>query len=263
MYKLKKSLGQNLLIDKNVIKKILSAVNLENQVVFEIGPGNGNLTLPIIEKKIKKIILIEKDEKFCKILKQKFLNYQNIEIYNQDILKFNLDSISSNNVIVFGNLPYNISTQILVNFLKVKKWPPFYKKVIFMFQKEVADRIIAKCNTKAYGRITVLANFRFEIIKSFNVSKNCFFPKPSVDSKILVFKPKNNSSYKILNIKNLEKITNIFFSNRRKMINKPFSKIFRDHITVAKKLKIDLSIRPSELSCRDYYKLTEYYEKVV
>ena len=263
MFKLKKSLGQNLLIDKNVIKKILSAANLENQIVFEIGPGNGNLTLPIIEKKIKKIILIEKDEKFCKILKQKFLNYQNIEIYNQDILKFNLDSISSNNVIVFGNLPYNISTQILVNFLKVKKWPPFYKKVIFMFQKEVADRIIAKCNTKAYGRITVLANFRFEIIKSFNVSKNCFFPKPSVDSKILVFKPKNNSSYKILNIKNLEKITNIFFSNRRKMINKPFSKIFRDHITVAKKLKIDLSIRPSELSCRDYYKLTEYYEKVV
>ncbi len=262
MFKLKKSLGQNLLIDKNVIKKILSAVNLENQIVFEIGPGNGNLTLPIIEKKIKKIILIEKDEKFCKILKQKFVNYQNIEVYNQDILKFNLDSISSNNVIVFGNLPYNISTQILVNFLKVKKWPPFYKKVIFMFQKEVADRIIAKCNTKAYGRITVLANFRFEIIKSFNVSKNCFFPKPSVDSKILVFKPKNNSSYKILNIKNLEKITNIFFSNRRKMINKPFSKIFRDHITVAKKLKIDLSIRPSELSCRDYYKLAEYYEKV-
>ena len=94
MFKLKKSLGQNLLIDKNVIKKILSAVNLENQIVFEIGPGNGNLTLPIIEKKIKKIILIEKDEKFCKILKQKFLNYQNIEIYNQDILSKLKDKLS-------------------------------------------------------------------------------------------------------------------------------------------------------------------------
>ena len=260
MYKLKKSLGQNLLIDKNVIKKILSAVNLENQIVFEIGPGHGNLTLPIIEKKIKKIILIEKDEKFCKILKQKFLNYQNIEIYNQDILKFNLDSISSNNVIVFGNLPYNISPQILVNFLKVKKWPPFYKKVIFMFQKEVADRIIAKCNTKAYGRITVLTNFRFEIIKSFNVSKNCFFPKPSVDSKILVFKPKNNSSYKILNIKNLEKITNIFFSNKRKMINKPFSKIFKNPEIVSQKLNIDLSLRPNQINENEFYKIVNFFE---
>ncbi len=262
MIRLKKSLGQNFLIDKNIIKKIISLDNLKNQNILEIGPGSGSLTEPIVDKEIRKITLIEKDEKLYEILKIKFLNKKNIEIINQDILKYNLNNILLKNVIVFGNLPYNISTQILANFLKVKVWPPFFKKIIFMFQKEVADRILAKPNTKQYGRITILTNYRFDIVENFKISRNCFFPRPAVDSKILVFKPKNKINYKINNIKNLEKITNVFFSNRRKMINKPFAKIFKNPKSLAKKLKIDLSSRPSELSCGDYYKLTEYFERI-
>jgi 16S rRNA (adenine1518-N6/adenine1519-N6)-dimethyltransferase len=131
-----------------------------------------------------------------------------------------------------------------------------------MFQKEVADRILAKPNTKEYGRIAILTNFRLDIVKSFKISRNCFFPKPSVDSKIIVFKPKLKIDYKIADIKNLEKITNIFFSNKRKMINKPFSKIFKEYKSIAENLKINLHSRPSELSNNDYYKLTEYYEKI-
>ena len=260
--KLKKSLGQNLLIDKNIIEKITSLEKLNNQTVLEIGPGSGNLTNKIFEENPKKIFLIEKDQRFYKIINEKFKFKENFEIVDDDILKFNLDNFAFKNVIVFGNLPYNISTQILAKFISVKKWPPFYKKIIFMFQKEVAERVIAKSNTTNFSRISILTNYRLDIIENFNVSKNCFFPRPNVESKIIVFAPKLNYNYKIKSIKNLEKITNMFFSNRRKMVNKVFAKIFKDHKYVAKKLNIKLESRPQELSFNDYFKITEFFEKL-
>ena len=261
MLKLKKSLGQNFLSDNNIIKKITSLDSLKNQTILEIGPGSGNLTEFIIKKQPKKIILIEKDQRFCKLLKEKFGNQKGLEIHNQDILEYTFNEMLLRDSIVFGNLPYNISTQILAKFISLKTWPPFFKKIIFMFQKEVADRILATYNTKEYGRISVLANFRLEMVENFKISRNCFFPKPAVDSKIIVFKPKMKFNYKIRNIKNLEKITNIFFSNKRKMINKPLSKIFKEYKNIAKKLSLDLNSRPSELSSDDYCRLTEFYEK--
>ena len=260
MFKLKKSLGQNFLIDKNIINKILSIETLKNQNIMEIGPGSGNLTKLIIQKGIKKILAIEKDERFYELLKKEFMNNKKIHLDNMDILKKDLNKIDLKNVIVFGNLPYNISTQILVNFINLKKWPPFYKKIIFMFQKEVADRILAKSKDKQYGRLAILVNYRLEVIESFNISKNCFFPTPAVDSKIIVFTPKLNIKYDIRSIKNLEYLTNIFFSGKRKMINKPLKKIFKNYITVATKLKIDLNMRPSDLSFDEYYRLAEYFE---
>ena len=260
MFKLKKSLGQNFLIDKNIINKILSIETLKNQNIMEIGPGSGNLTKLIIQKGIKKFLTIEKVERFYELLKKEFRNNNKIHIDNMDILKKDLNKIDLKNVIVFGNLPYNISTQILVNFINLNKWPPFYKKIIFMFQKEVADRILAKSKAKQYGRLAILVNYRLEIIESFNISKNCFFPKPAVDSKIIVFTPKLNIKYDIRSIKNLEYLTNIFFSGKRKMINKPFKKIFKNYVEVAKKFKIDLNMRPSDLSFDEYYKLAEYFE---
>ncbi len=261
MFKFKKSLGQNLLIDKNIINKIVSLENLKSQMILEIGPGSGNLSNAIINKKIKKILLIEKDKKFYEFLKNNLVSHKNVEIQNEDILKYNLNNTFLKNAIVFGNLPYNISTQILVKFINLKKWPPFYSKLIFMFQKEVADRILANPNTKEYGRISILVNFRLKSVENFKISNNCFFPKPSVDSKIIVFTPKIKDTFNIKNIKNLEKITNVFFSNKRKMINKPLSKLFKNYKEVAKLLKIDLTYRPSQLSNEHYYKLTEYYEK--
>ena len=261
MLKLKKSLGQNLLSDKNIINKIASLDKITDETILEIGPGSGKLTDSIAYKKPKKMILIEKDERFCEILKKKFQIAGAHEILNQDILDYNLKSLAKN-LVVFGNLPYNISTQILAKFINIDTWPPFYKKIIFMFQQEVANKILAKHNTKEYGRITILTNVRLDIIKSFKVSKKCFFPIPEVDSKVIVFKPKIKISHKIKNIKNLEKITHVFFSNKRKMINKPLSKIFKNYKYVAKKLKIDTNIRPSELSCEDYYRLTECYEEI-
>ena len=260
MFKLKKSLGQNFLIDRNVINKILSVETLKNQNVMEIGSGSGNLSKSIIAKGIKNFLAIEKDARFCTLLGKRYVQNKNIYFENKDILKKDLNKIDLRNVIVFGNLPYNISTQILVNFINLNKWPPFYKKIIFMFQKEVAERILAKSKTKQYGRLAILTNYRLNVVKSFSISKNCFFPVPAVDSKVIAFEPKFNVKHKIKNIKNLDHITNIFFSGKRKMINKAFAKIFNNHLSVSKKLKIDLNLRPSDLSLDDYYKLTEYYE---
>ena len=263
MFKLKKSLGQNFLVDKNIINKIVSVEILKNQNFIEIGSGSGNLSKIIIQKGIKNFLAIEKDERFCDLLGKEYVSSKNVCFENKDILKKDLNKIDLKNVIVFGNLPYNISTQILVNFINLNKWPPFYKKIIFMFQKEVADRILAKSKTKQYGRLTILANYRLDIVKSFNISKNSFFPVPAVDSKVIVFKPKLNIRYRINNIKNLEHITNIFFSHRRKMIKKPLKILFKNYEKVSADLSLDLSLRPQNLSNITYYKICSHYENLL
>ncbi len=258
---LKKSLGQNFLTDNNILGKIVNLETLINERIFEIGPGSGNLTTFISNKKPKSVFLIEKDKRFYEILKEKYGSIKSYKILNADILEYNLNDHKYREVIVFGNLPYNISTQILAKFIKVNLWPPFYKKIIFMFQNEVADRILAKPNTNNFGRITVLANLKLDIVNYFKVSKECFFPVPKIDSKIVVFKPKKRMGFKISKVENLEKITQAFFSNKRKMINKTFAKLFDNHLEIAKKLNVNLRSRPSELTCETYYKITELYEK--
>ena len=135
MFKLKKSLGQNFLIDRNIINKILSIETLKNQNVIEIGPGSGNLTKLIIQKGIKKLLAIEKEDRFCEMLKKEYVNNKNVYIENKDILKKDLNKVDFNNLIIFGNLPYNISTKILVNFINLNKWPPFYKKITINMNK--------------------------------------------------------------------------------------------------------------------------------
>ena len=159
----KKSLGQNFLIDKNIISKIIEIGNIDkNKSIMEIGPGYGNLTEVIISMKPKNIFAIEKDKELSVLLKKKFQNKKNIKIINEDIFNI-IKNNSKNNLLVFGNLPYNISTQILASLITLKKWPPWYNLLIFMFQKEVADRIIAKPNTKEFSRLSVLSNWRLEI----------------------------------------------------------------------------------------------------
>ena len=262
MIKFKKSLGQNLLIDQNIINKISNLVDIKNKTVLEIGPGTGNLTKNILQKKPKKIFLIEKDKRLCEILNLKLSSFPNYTLFNDDILEFNIDKNLSIDLI-FGNLPYNISTQILAKFIKLEKWPPSFSKIVFMFQKEVADRILAKPNTKDFSRITVLSNLRLDIVENFKISKKSFFPVPKVESEIIVFKPKPKEAFNIKNIENLEKITQIFFSTKRKMINKPFSKIFNNYRDIAKLLKIDLNKRPADLSSNDFFRITKKYEKKI
>ena len=188
--------------------------------------------------------------------------YNNIKIINRDVLNIVEENNLEQNIIVFGNLPYNVSTKILASLILLKKWPPWYEILILMFQKEVAERIIAKTQTKEFGRLSVLSNWRLEIKKHFNISKNCFYPKPKVNSTILSFQAKEKDIFPIKNPKNLEMITRIFFSNRRKMINKNFVKLFKNKKSIANELNLDLNLRPEQLSCEMYYKITAKYEKL-
>ena len=262
IYKAKKSLGQNFLVDNNVINKIIEITDINNKIVMEIGAGYGNLTKAIISKNPKKILAVEKDKKLASILVKNFKDYNNLEIINRDILNVIEGKKSEHNVVIFGNLPYNVSTKILASLILLKKWPPWYDLLIFMFQKEVADRILAKNHTKDFSRLTVLSNWRFEIKKHFDISKNCFFPKPKINSSLLSFKPKINDQFNLKNPKNLEKITRVLFSNRRKMINKNFNKLFEKKKSITKNLNIDLNKRPEELSNEMFYKIAIQYEKL-
>ncbi len=207
----KKSLGQNFLVDKNIIKKIINLMSIFNRNILEIGPGRGALTDEILKKNPKSLVLIEKDYLMAKDLRKKYKNENKIKIFNQDILNFEIEKKIEKNTIIFGNLPYNISSQILVKVIKFKSWPPNFTDIVFMFQKEMADRIVGKFNTAKYGRLSILSNYRLNIHKKFDVSANCFFPKPKVTSSVIYFKPKKNSFYNIKNLDNLEKITSIFF----------------------------------------------------
>ena len=256
----KKSLGQNFLIDKNIIRKITSIVKVRNQNIIEIGPGKGAITCEILKLKPKTLSVIEKDPSLAKELKKKFLKKKNVFIYNQDILNFNIEKICKKNSIVFGNLPYNISSQILIKILNFKDWPPNIKDVIFMFQKELGEKIIGKFTSKHYGRLSILANFRLFIINNFLVSPNCFFPKPKITSMVIHFKPKKDLSHKIRKIYNLEKVTNILFSNKRKMINKNIKKIISDD-KIKKIFNLNLKSRPAEIKPEIYYKITELLEQ--
>tara|TARA_A100001011_G_scaffold47444_2_gene44877 strand:- start:584 stop:1378 length:795 start_codon:yes stop_codon:yes gene_type:complete len=257
----KKSLGQNLLIDKNISKKILSLTSLKNKQVIEIGAGTGNLTKEILKLIPKEIICIEKDKVFVEKLKTIFKSEKNLLVISGDILNLKLEKLISKDAIILGNLPYNISTQILIKFLKLDPWPPKFRKLIFMFQKEVGEKIIANLGSKNYSRLSIITKSRLKILNYFYVSKNCFFPKPKVDSIVIEFLPVLRKEVTFNSINNLEYITNIFFSNKRKMINKTFKKLKMDNDRFIKNLNIDLTLRPENISEHLFYKITEYYEK--
>ena len=260
MIKAKKSLGQNFLIDQNIINKILLVSDIKNKSVLEVGPGTGNLTSHIIKRNPKKFFVVEKDENLVLKLSNDFKN--EIKIINDDILNVNEKNIDNDELIVFGNLPYNISTEILCKWiLNLDKNNFWFSCLILMFQKEVADRIISKVNTSKYGRLSILSNWKLNIEKICDVKPNSFSPKPKVDSSVLFFKPKANF-FKIENPKNLEIINRVFFSQRRKMLKKPFNQLFNGNEDIIKKLKIDLNLRPQNLDFETYYKLTKEYENL-
>ena len=255
----KKSLGQNFLIDKDILEKIVNVIQINQKNILEIGPGTGSLTSYILKKKPKKIIVIEKDQNLAKKLEQNFK--EELKVINEDILKIDETSLINEKLTVFGNLPYNISTEILSKWIVNLNDNFWFDHLVLMFQKEVADRIIAKYNTSSYGRLTVLANWKLKIVKVCDIKPDSFFPKPKVDSSLLLFSPKNKI-FKIKDPKNLEIVTRVFFSHRRKMLKKPFNQIFNGDHKILDKLKIDLNLRPQNLDFETYYKLTNEYENL-
>ena len=220
----KKSLGQNFLNDSNLLKKIVDIGKISKEdTILEIGPGTGNLTNELIKKKPKNLFVVEKDNNLSKFLHRRFGN--KIKILNKDILTCYKNFNYEMPIKVFGNLPYNISTKILTSFIKIENLNKKFKKFIFIFQKEVADRIVAEENSKNYGRLSILTSWKLSGQKILDIDPKYFSPKPKVWSSIILLEPK----IKIENLKktkNLEPITNIFFNQRRKMIRKPMKQLF-------------------------------------
>jgi len=255
--KAKKSLGQNFLIDREVLEKIVSITDITNKEVLEIGPGSGNLTTYILKKKPKKLYVVEKDDDLAILLKEKFDT--EIDIINDDILKVSECTISDQKLSVFGNLPYNISTEILSKWILNIGSNFWFDSLVLMFQKEVADRIISEFNNSNYGRLSILSSWKLNVKKILDIKPQSFSPRPKIDSSLLLFTPKENF-FKLKDPKNLEKITRIFFSQRRKMLKKPFNQVFDNGKEVAEKFGIDLNLRPQNLEPEVYFKLVKEYE---
>ena len=259
MIRAKKSLGQNFLIDKSIIDKIIECVPIANNEVLEVGPGTGNLTRQILKNNPSKMYLVEKDTFLVESLKE--IIDERVKIFNEDILKFDEHLLSKNKIIVFGNLPYNISTEILSKWITNLKNDYWFSDLILMFQKEVADRIVAQFNTSAYGRLSILVNWRLNIKKICDISPESFSPRPKINSTLIHFSPKKKFA-EIKDPVNLEKITRIFFSHRRKMLKKPFNQIFNGNTDLLNKFNLDLNLRPQNLDFEIYYKLTSEYENL-
>lgn len=249
----KKSLGQNFIINKNFLISLNELiVSSEKNIIIEIGPGKGALTNYLSQKEFKKLYLIEKDYKLSNILAKKYKDYHKIDIITQDALLYDFKKFKkNNNILICGNLPFNISTKLLILWLNSIVWPSFFNQMILMFQKEVAERIIAKPNTKKYGRLSVLVQARCNVIKVLDAPSSIFSPQPKVDGAVLFFKPVDN--YSNVSFEKLGLLLEKAFKSRRKKIKNTLG----EYDKYLSELNIDQNLRPENLTVSDYCKLVK------
>ena len=248
----KKSLGQNFINDENFLKKLSSLIVTDNNsLIIEIGPGKGALTKELIKKDFSQLSVIEKDDRLIDNLKIFSKKFKNFKIIHQDALKIDYNKIIKENSIIVGNLPFNISSNLLMNWILLHKWPPLYKKMYLMFQKEVGERILATHGSKQYGRLSVIVQSRCEIKKLIIAKSKIFSPEPKVDGIVLEFTPHNKN--RNMNIKNLEIIVRNAFSQRRKKIKTTLS----SYIHYLDELSINSDLRPENLSVTEYCNLAK------
>lgn len=249
-----KKMGQNFLINQNIKEKIVNSIEInKNDYVLEIGPGFGALTNEIL-KKTKNLEVIEFDKRLVEFLKEKF---PELRINNVDILKFNFDEVNKNIFNVISNLPYNISSQIIFKLIKFAN----FKKAILMVQKEMADRIVAKCGTKKYNNFTVILAITTKIKKEFDVSPKCFYPEPDVFSSIISIE--KNKDFDFCNFEKLEKFLNKSFSQKRKTIFNNLKNYFAKEkiLDILNKFNIDPMSRPEQIPVNIYKEMfLNFYE---
>ena len=236
---LKKKYGQNFLIDQNIIKKICNLLSSKNHKVIEIGPGDGRLTEQLLNCNPKELKIIEIDPDLIPILKSKFNKNQKIKIINEDILNYQLTEKID---LIISNLPYNISSQILVKICLMEN-PPI--NLILMFQKEFAERLI----NRKLNSLNSLVNCFYEINNNFNVSKNCFRPIPKIDSTVLSFKRRKKILLEKIEIKEFIKFKRNLFSHKRKTLNN----LLKDYNF--NKEKFDLKLRVEDLNLQQLIKV--------
>ncbi|MFN8769852.1 MAG: 16S rRNA (adenine(1518)-N(6)/adenine(1519)-N(6))-dimethyltransferase RsmA [Neisseriaceae bacterium] len=248
----KKRFGQNFLIDNYIINEIVKIINPKSdETLVEIGPGFGAITKPILEyiadePSFKQLHVIELDWDIIRFLKNNFGN--KLIIHESDALKFNF-SFNNTPIRVIGNLPYNISTPILFHLANYNN----IKDMHFMLQKEVVDRICAKPDSKDYGRLTVMIQYKFKCFKMLDVAKECFDPQPKVESAIIRLKPKPESEWEMIDQKKLGNLVTHAFNQRRKTIQNSLKGLVP--CETLEELNIDTKKRAENLTISEYIKL--------
>ncbi len=248
-----KSLGQHYLIEKNILKKILSSANIsKDDVILEIGPGPGALTRHLLKSSAKKVYVIEKDVRFLpamKILKEAV--GERLQIIHGDALCISPETLQHTPVKIVSNLPYNVGTQLILNWLDV--WPHI-RSMTVMLQKEVVDRLRATPNTKIYGRLSVLAQWVCSVQKSFDVPPTAFMPPPKVLSSVVQLVPYAQYLYPCPK-KKMESVTHAAFGQRRKMLRSSLKKLDRNIISILAQLNIPSTCRAENLTIEDFCRI--------
>ena len=251
-FKHKKSLGQNFLINKTILKKISSLKDFKNQEVVEVGPGKGYLTEFLIKKKPSKLILIEKDRQLETVLTNLIKNKSiKIKLIIEDALKISINKLSKNKIVLIGNLPYNVATTLILNWLR---YIHSFESIVVMVQKEVASRLSAKEKTKHYGRTSVLVQVVADVKIKFDVAPENFFPKPKVHSSVIEIIPKEKIEF---DYKKLDKLLKLSFMHKRKTLKNNLSKISSNIEEKIFKCGVNPALRPEEISPNQFIKLSE------
>ncbi|TKV74773.1 16S rRNA (adenine(1518)-N(6)/adenine(1519)-N(6))-dimethyltransferase RsmA [Rhizobium sp. AU243] len=251
----KKSLGQNFLFDLNLTQKIArTAGPLEGVTVIEVGPGPGGLTRAILSLGAKKVIAVERDSRCLPALAEIEAHYPGrLEVIEGDALKTDFEALvpTGEPVRIIANLPYNVGTQLLVNWLLPKQWPPFWLSMTLMFQKEVGQRIVAEEGDNHYGRLGVLAGWRTVSEMAFDVPPQAFSPPPKVTSTVVHLLPKDKPLP--CDVAKLEKVTEAAFGQRRKMLRQSVKSLGGE--TLLEKAGIDPTRRAETLSVEEFVTL--------
>jgi len=262
----RKRWGQNFLIDHNIATKIISSAELSpKEIVLEIGAGKGILTGKIASQ-VNKVIAIEIDKKLCSLLREELKNYKNVEIIEGNFLKLDISRFlgvdSSSPVKVIANLPYYITSPIIVRLLSMKQW----SEAIFMVQKEVGERITASPGGKDYGALSILVQYHCDVEKQFNVSRNVFRPKPDVDSVVIKLKLLQRPRIKVEDEKLFFRIVHAAFSQRRKKLSNSISNVLEIDKYPLENLLERLNISPTRraetLSMEEFGAISDSLESV-
>ena len=258
----KKSLSQNFLLDLNLTKKIAESVNnLDSCDILEIGPGPGALTRSLLSLGARKVVVNEKDAQFLGPL-QEISNFypERLTIVHGDVLSIEAEKLLRPPIKIVSNLPYNIGTKILINYLTVEKWPPFWESLTFMFQEEVANRLVALPKTKSYGRLSIITQWRSTVKTLFKVPAAAFTPVPKVESTVVKIIPSKQENFKI-NHKTLQRVVKLAFNQRRKMLRQSLKNLHPEILNILPKAGIDPKSRPEELSIDQFCELAVIIEQ--
>ncbi len=251
----KKALGQNFLLDLNLTGKIArTAGDLTQATIFEVGPGPGGLTRALLANGAKRVIAVERDERCLPALAEVSGHYPGrLEVVSGDALKTDFAELAQGKPIkIVANLPYNIGTELLVRWLTVAEWPPFYTSMTLMFQREVAQRIVATPGSDAYGRLGVLAGWRTDARISFDVPPQAFTPPPKVTSSVVHVVPRAQPLD--ADVKKLGRVTEAAFGQRRKMLRQSLKSLGGEALLQA--VGIDATRRAETLSVEEFVRLT-------